>query len=152
MTAEEEVEILRQRLAEADRANLELARQLKESQRNQPGKPKKKKSTKRTQTVVTETATVRTEAQTCTSPLTRLAARATSDTQTQVANVQVPDQTPSPICHPPSPIRHPTPEQARNNLVPLLTIAEDREATRLQIRTRATTFLNDLVLTNRTDL
>ena len=42
-----EVELLRQRLAEANRANEELASQLAESQKNPPGRSKKK-STRRT--------------------------------------------------------------------------------------------------------
>ena len=42
MDAEREVELLRQQLAEANRANEELARQLAESQKNPPGRPKKK--------------------------------------------------------------------------------------------------------------
>lgn len=80
-TTEEEVEILKQRLAESDRANLELTRLLEESQRNQPGRPKKK-SSRKAQTVVTETATVQTEAQTRIGPVTRQAARAAGETQT----------------------------------------------------------------------
>ena len=57
-----EVELLRQQLAEAHRANDELSRQLEESERNRPGKPKKK-STRRTQTAATEIEIVQTEAQ-----------------------------------------------------------------------------------------
>lgn len=121
LTAEEEVEILRKKLAESNHVALELTRQLEEAHKAQPGRPKNKKSTRRTQTVVTDTATVQTEAQTCTGPVTCQAARAAGDTQTQAANVQVPQgprQPPSPIRHPPSPIRHPDPEQPRNNPAP----------------------------------
>lgn len=115
---EEENEILRQRLAESNRANEELARLLEESQRGQPRRPKKKYS-RRTQAALTETATVQSEAQARTGPVTRQAARASGGTQTQTANVLVPQgpmKPPSHIQAPPSPIRHP--EQPRNNIAP----------------------------------
>ena len=44
--AEREMELLRQQLAEALSANQELSRRLEESQRNPPGRPKKKSSRK----------------------------------------------------------------------------------------------------------
>ena len=81
-------------MAEKDRVNLELARQLEEAWKTLAGKPKKKKSlsTWRNETEVTETATVRPEAQTRTSPLTRQAARAAGDTRTQATSAQVPQE------------------------------------------------------------
>ena len=59
---EREVELLKQQLSEPYRANDELAHQLPESERNALRRPKKKKSTRRTQTAVTEMATVQIEA------------------------------------------------------------------------------------------
>ena len=79
MIAEEEVALLRQQLAESDRVALELTHHLDESKRNQAGKSKKKKSTRMTQTEVIDTATVQTDAQTRTGPMTRQAARASGD-------------------------------------------------------------------------
>ena len=79
-----EIERLKQLLAEKDR-------QLDEAWKTQAGKPKKKsQSTRRNETEVTKTATVQTEAQTCTGPLMRQAARAAGDTLTQATSVQVP--------------------------------------------------------------
>lgn len=79
-------------MVEKDQINLELARQLKEARKTQAGKPKKKKSqsTWKNETEVTETTTVRTEAQTRTDPLTCQAARAAGDTLTQATSAQVP--------------------------------------------------------------
>ena len=111
--AEREVELLKQQLAEAYHAKDKLAHQLAESERIPPGRPRKKKSSQRTQTAVTETTTIQTEAQARTI--------AAGETQTQATNVpapQGPRQPPSPIRAPPSPIRHPEPEQLRNNPAP----------------------------------
>ena len=94
--------LLQQQLAEAHLANQELSRHLEEFERNRPVRPKKK-SSQRTQTVVTETATVQTEAQARTGPVTRQAARAAGETQTQSTNVSAPQRP----MQPPSPIRAP---------------------------------------------
>lgn len=80
--AERELELMRQQLAEALSANQELSCRLEESQRNLLGRPKKK-SSRRTHADVTETATVQIEDQARTGPVTRQAARAAGETQTQ---------------------------------------------------------------------
>ena len=111
--AELEIERLRRLLAKKDQDNQNLTRQLAEANKKQAGRPRKKKSqsTRRNETEVTETATVHTEAQTRTGPMTRQqAARAADGTRNQATSAQVPQgprQPPSPIRHPPSPIRHP---------------------------------------------
>lgn len=73
---------MRQRLAEYDRDKQELARLLEESQKNHPGRMKNKKSSRKTQTTVTETATVQTEGQARTGPVTRQAARVVGEMKT----------------------------------------------------------------------
>ena len=120
--ADLEIERLKRLLAKKDQVNQDLTHQLAGAKKKQAGRPKKKKSqsTRRNETEVTETATVYTEAQTRTGPMTRQqAARAAGDTRNQATSAQVPQgprQPPSPIRHPPSPIRHP--EQPRNDPIP----------------------------------
>lgn len=68
-----EMERLKRLLAKKDQVNQDSTHQLAEAKKKQAGRPKKKKSksTRRNETGVIETATIYTEAQTRTGPMTR---------------------------------------------------------------------------------